>query len=120
MYRSGMVESKLRLLVMNLEKLDTIALAHPFNKGFDKVHYCHSDSEAEAIAKGGCFGKNMEGVKSVPTDLGKKDAAGNSPPDEGNGETEQGPIKVWTTTHYVGIEVHPSMSAPYDVNYHPN
>lgn len=104
-----MVESKLRLLVMNLEKLDTIALAHPFNKGFDKVHYCHTEAEAEAIAKGGCLGKKLDGVKSIPTDLGKKDAAGNSPPvAEGNGDAEQGPIKVWTTTHYVGIEVQPS------------
>lgn len=104
-----MVESKLRLLVMNLEKLDNIDLAHPFNKGFDKVHYCHTDSEAEAIAKGGCLGKNMEGVKSISTELGKKGAAGDSPPRVvQNGDAEQGPIKVWTTTHYIGVEVHPS------------
>ncbi|RPB29257.1 Poly(A) polymerase [Terfezia boudieri ATCC MYA-4762] len=114
---SGMVESKLRLLVMNLEKLDTIALAHPFNKGFDKVHYCHTDNEAEAIAKGGCLGKNLEGVKSMPADLGKKDAAGNSPPREGNGESEQGPMKVWTTTHYVGIEVHPNITKRLDISW---
>ncbi|KAI5808495.1 Poly(A) polymerase central domain-containing protein [Peziza echinospora] len=115
---SGMVESKLRLLVMNMEKLDTISLAHPFNKGFDKVHYCHSDEEAEKIAKGGCLGKNVEGIKSVTTDLGKKDAVGNSPPktDE-NGEVAQGDIKVWTTTYYVGIEVHPNTSKRLDISW---
>ncbi|KAF8473589.1 Poly(A) polymerase central domain-containing protein [Kalaharituber pfeilii] len=122
---SGMVESKLRLLVMNLEKLDTIALAHPFNKGFDKIHYCHTEEEAERIAKGGCLGKNMEGVKSEKTDLVKKEATDlvkkeaseKSNTGEENGVSEKGQIKVWTTTHYVGIEVHPNVTKRLDISW---
>ena len=105
-----MVESKLRLLVMNMEKLDTIALAHPFNKGFDRVFFCRNEEVAEKIAKGGCLGKNggCDGVKSMPTDLAKKESIESPPRVDENGEPLPPSIKVWTTIHYVGVEVHPS------------
>src|ERR1700722_17480476 len=49
---SGCVESKVRLLVVGLEGHESIALAHPFNKGFERVHRCSTDEEIEK-AKGG-------------------------------------------------------------------
>ncbi|CAN6674670.1 poly(A) polymerase [Trichomonascus vanleenenianus] len=49
---AGMVESKLRLLVQKLEILDTIEIAHPFNKTFDREYKCATDEEAMRIADG--------------------------------------------------------------------
>src|ERR1700712_3198934 len=49
---SGFVESKVRLLVSNLEKHESIALAHPFNKGFTRVHRCRSEKEIEEVKAG--------------------------------------------------------------------
>lgn len=105
----GLVESKLRHLVMKLETLDCIALAHPFNKGFDQEHECHTDEEAHRIAKGeflkpgNTLGK--EGVKTEPTVMEEKEEK----PVEANGTDGvadlKDRIKVYTTTYYVGIEV---------------
>jgi poly(A) polymerase len=74
---SGLVESKLRLLVQKLEVLDTIELAHPFTKGFDKEHICSSHEEAVKVANG----------ESLPEG------------DNKDGET------VFTTTLYIGLDI---------------
>ncbi|KAI0677265.1 polymerase [Trametes maxima] len=49
---SGTVESKMRHLVMRLEFVDALKLAHPFTKGIEKVYYCVSEEEAQAVARG--------------------------------------------------------------------
>ena len=51
-YRSGTVESRIRQLVMKLEYVDSLTLAHPFVKGFEQVHYCLTDEEVRAVAQG--------------------------------------------------------------------
>ena len=38
---AGMVESRLRQLVMKLEVVENLALAHPFVKSFDKKTLCN-------------------------------------------------------------------------------
>lgn len=80
---SGLVESKLRLLVQKLEILDTIELAHPFVKTFDKVYSCSSDEEAMRIADG----------ETLPT-AGDESANGNG-----------SQTAVHTTTLYIGLEI---------------
>ncbi|KAH8910010.1 Poly(A) polymerase [Coniochaeta sp. PMI_546] len=49
---SGYVESKVRLLVQGLERHPSIALARPFNKGYERTHFCKNDAEIEAVQNG--------------------------------------------------------------------
>jgi poly(A) polymerase len=49
---SGYVESKVRLLVQGLERHPSIALARPFNKGYERVHLCKNEAEIEAVQNG--------------------------------------------------------------------
>ena len=98
---SGLVESKIRLLVSSLEQVEAIHLAHPFNKGFDRVHHCRTEDEVEKIVNGDLQFQAKD-VQTEKTDL-------TSPPDNvensnGGGEkTEENTI--YTTTYYIGIEL---------------
>lgn len=47
-----MVESRLRQLVMKLELVDHLELAHPYIKGFDKVCWCINEEERNQAAHG--------------------------------------------------------------------
>lgn len=49
---SGFVESRVRVLVQKLELHPSIALARPFNKGYDRVHRCKTDAQVEEIQTG--------------------------------------------------------------------
>ncbi|CAZ81688.1 unnamed protein product [Tuber melanosporum] len=109
---SGLVESKLRHLVMKLEILETIKLAHPFNKGFDNVHFCETEEEAIRIANGEIKAiDNQVGVKTVVTDLKA----------EQNGDVEkkedESKFKVYTTTYYVGLEINTEISKHIDISW---
>ncbi|GAA5838297.1 hypothetical protein JCM5353_006843 [Sporobolomyces roseus] len=82
---SGTVESRIRQLVMKLEYVDTLVLAHPYVKSFDRVNYCVDDNEQHAV----CIGEvpqQMEGRT-------EKDLI------EGQGGT------YWTTTFYIGLQI---------------
>ncbi|GAA5922355.1 polynucleotide adenylyltransferase PAP1 [Sporobolomyces koalae] len=84
---SGTVESRIRQLVMKLEYVDTLVLAHPYVKSFDRVNYCLDDAEQHAV----CIGEvpqQMEGRT-------EKDLVGT----EGKGGT------YWTTTFYIGLQI---------------
>ena len=50
--RSGLVESRLRQLVMMLETIDHLQVAHPYIKGIEKVTKCFSDKEGVDAAHG--------------------------------------------------------------------
>ncbi|KAJ1988055.1 polynucleotide adenylyltransferase [Dimargaris cristalligena] len=84
---SGMVESRLRQLVMKLELVDQIVLAHPFIKGFDRSTVCYTSQEAEDIKQG-----------NFP-------ASPSSAPENGeNGTAEAGETRtIYTTTFYIGL-----------------
>lgn len=81
---SGLVESKLRLLVQKLEILDSIDLAHPYVKTFEKVHICSNEEEAMKVADGVIIPE-----KCVDT----------------NRPLEPGEIKVYTTCLYIGLAI---------------
>ncbi|KAI5481492.1 poly(A) polymerase Pla1 [Pseudohyphozyma bogoriensis] len=49
---SGTVESRVRQLVIKLEYTDSLALAHPFVKGFDRINYCIDEAEQHEASIG--------------------------------------------------------------------
>lgn len=49
---SGYVESKVRVLVQGLEQHQSISLARPFNKGYDRQHRCQNDHEIALVQDG--------------------------------------------------------------------
>ena len=113
---SGLVESKVRLLVQNLETQESIAVARPFNKGFDREHLCRNEEEVDAVLSGD-LKYQASHTKTETTDAVKDakhaaaaqgDAEGMSMPnghDETttNGNTNE--TSIYTTTYYVGLEI---------------
>jgi poly(A) polymerase len=91
---SGLVESKVRLLVVGLEGHSSIALAHPFNKGLERVLECKSDEEIEK-AKNGSLEFQMKEEPNEKSKPDQTDALAN-----GSKTTF-----VYTTTHYIGLEL---------------
>lgn len=112
---SGLVESKVRLLVTALEHVESIGLAHPFVKGFDRVHHCQTEDEVEKIA-GGDLQFQTNGVVTESTNLVndlKPNGAAQVESEDAqtqNGDGEQQAKNgtqhtVYTTTFYIGIEI---------------
>ena len=112
---SGLVESKVRLLVSNLEQQGSIAVARPFNKGFERVHRCKDEDEIESIISGD-LSFQAKDIKTETTDSvhdPKHIAAAEGGADDmkmpdGSGETSTqsaDSFTIFTTTYYVGIEL---------------
>ncbi|KAF4619923.1 hypothetical protein D9613_004921 [Agrocybe pediades] len=85
---SGTVESRLRQLVMKLEYVDSLILAHPFTKGFDQVSYCLSEEEVHAVAQGE--------ISDAVANRKKEDI-----------ENKEGARAVYSTTFYIGLAIEP-------------
>lgn len=112
---SGLVESKVRLLVLNLENQGSIQVARPFNKGFDRVHKCKDETEIEAVFSGD-LRYQATGSKTETTDVvrdpkhtavAEGGAEGMAMPN-GSDELDAGAEEItmiYTTTYYVGIEL---------------
>ena len=112
---SGLVESKVRHLVIALEQDCAIEIAHPFNKGFERVHRCKNETEIEATIAGD-LSHQVTDIKTETTDTvndPKHIAAANGeadniavtngvPKDAANGDHE---TMIYTTTYYVGIQL---------------
>jgi poly(A) polymerase len=92
--RAGTVESRIRQLVMKLEYVDSLTLAHPFVKGFDQISYCLNEEEVHAIAQGeipeGIAGRKKEDI-----------------------EGKEGAYPVYTTTFYIGLAIEPKQGRWY-------
>lgn len=83
-----------------LEQIETIKLAHPFNKGFNKVYYCETEEEAMRVAGGESRSvSTQESGKSAETDLNDPNAANETR------EEDDSKIKVYTATYYIGLEI---------------
>lgn len=93
---SGLIQSKVRLLVQKLEALDTIKISHPYVKTFDKSFLC-SEEDAQHVAQG----EIVEGLQSVPPDTGVS--------------SEPGKVVVHTTTLYVGLELWSGLTKRLDI-----
>ncbi|KAI2383092.1 polynucleotide adenylyltransferase, partial [Ophidiomyces ophidiicola] len=108
---SGLVESKLRHLVLALDRKSSFEIAHPFPKGFERVHNCKDEKEAE-IVKSGSTQFQVKGIKTATTD------ETNDPVHVAATENERGAIHmpetgavssstIYTTTYYIGLELKP-------------
>ncbi|QYS99323.1 Poly(A) polymerase [Trichoderma simmonsii] len=96
---SGYVESKVRMLVQKLEQHPSIALAHAFNKGYDRRHRCKNDHEIEQVQEGS--------LEFMIKDESNGQSGGIEPkPEVQDGSAEAvSPVEVFTTTHYIGLEL---------------
>ncbi|GAM42651.1 poly(A) polymerase [Talaromyces pinophilus] len=111
---SGLVESKLRHLVGALDRKNIISVAHPFPKGFERIHVVKDDAEAEQV-KNGSTKYQAQGTKTETTDETKDPAhtaaAENGaqdvqvPDPETNGAVDS--RTIYTTTYYIGLELKP-------------
>ncbi|KAI0117563.1 Poly(A) polymerase [Hypoxylon sp. NC0597] len=147
---SGFVESKVRVLVGDLERVSSIAIARPFNKGYERVHRVKNDQETEEVQNGSLAYRiqdddsdddskvNKENgvevkteVKTEPNSEAKVENGEStntdvkSDPENQNAKIENIPqtpslgSKVYTTTHYVGLELAEgakSLDLSYQVN----
>ncbi|KAF7965677.1 hypothetical protein HWV62_9107 [Athelia sp. TMB] len=85
---AGTVESRMRQLVMKLEYVDSLILAHPFIKGFEQISYCISEDEVRAVAQG----ENWESINKRK----KEDIEG-----------KEGASTVYSSTFYIGLAIAP-------------
>ncbi|KAI9468066.1 MAG: Nucleotidyltransferase, class I, C-terminal-like protein, partial [Benjaminiella poitrasii] len=98
---SGLVEAKLRQLVLKMELVDMITLAHPYIKAIDKIHYCLTAEEAEKVIKGGTLDN-----RSFTVEEGSLETDHTSILKENGLVTDESDIKrLFTTTFYIGFEV---------------
>lgn len=130
---SGLVESKVRLLVSLLEHVESIELAHPFVKGFDRVHRCRTEEEVERILQGD-LRFHAKRVQTESTDLvhghqPDRDPNGNTPapPQNGGAPDSNGDdagngfrYTIYTTTFYIGIEIAQDGTKQLDLSYSTN
>lgn len=120
---SGLVESKVRRLVSGLENSHSgIEIAHPFNKGFERVHRCKNDDEIHQVLQGSLQFQATD-IKTETTDATLDPshnavAEGNNenipvpkPEDDPQAKLASGEqdgertINIYTTTYYIGIEL---------------
>ncbi|TFK94256.1 polymerase [Polyporus arcularius HHB13444] len=85
---AGTVESRIRQLVIKLEYVESLELAHPFIKGFEQVSYCLNDEEVRAVAQGD--------ISEAVAKRKKQDIEG-----------KEGASAVHSTTFYIGLAVEP-------------
>jgi len=85
---SGTVESRIRQLVMKLEYVDSLTLAHPFVKGFDQTSYCLSEEELRTVAQG-----------EIPDAIAKRKKE--------DIEGKEGASPVYSTTFFIGLAIEP-------------
>jgi poly(A) polymerase len=103
---AGLVESKVRILVMQLElQSDQISLARPFVTGFSRAHRIEDDAQRAEVRKGSMKYKvnETEPVNNGETELVPNGdvpvAVVSTQPDGGNFNTR---------TFYIGIDLTPS------------
>lgn len=104
---SGLVEAKLRQLVLKLEVVDMINLAHPYVKGIDKVHYCLSPAETEVVTKGGDLPGRSIRVEEGSLEMNHTEAL----KQQGlvTEENENNIKRIFSTTFYIGFVIAPKI-----------
>ena len=106
----GRVESRVRILVGLLEDHQSIALAHPFNKPFNRTHRCRTEEEIEK-AKSGSLEHLYNEVPPEATDLKNEPNGGVATAKEKtlNGDKvsngDESFTFIYSTTSYIGLEL---------------
>ncbi|KAJ7758007.1 Poly(A) polymerase central domain-containing protein [Mycena metata] len=97
---AGTVESRIRHLVMQLEYVDSLTLAHPFIKGFKQIMYCLTDEEVRLVAQGE--------ISDTVLKRKKEEIEGK----EGGGV-------AYSTTFYIGVLIKPKQAGGgvLDISY---
>lgn len=101
---SGYVESKVRMLVQKLEQHPSIALAHAFNKGYERQHQCKDDSEIAQVQDGSLDFLVKGGEHTLAPEMPESDESKHNTTENEDMEST-GPTQVFTTTHYIGLEL---------------
>lgn len=86
---SGYVESKVRMLVQRIETHASIALAHPFVKGYERRHRCNSDEEV-AMVREGSLAFLFNGPEEPDVSEIKHEAVGAGVPQDGTSDSKAG------------------------------
>ncbi|KAL2751772.1 hypothetical protein ACRALDRAFT_1066416 [Sodiomyces alcalophilus JCM 7366] len=103
---SGYVESKVRVLVQGLEQHPSIAVAHAFNKGYDRRHKCSSEHEINRVQEGSLDYLVQAGDSStVVTGVGNQSPRTLANDEISKGTSDATQMTVFTTTHYIGLEL---------------
>lgn len=115
---SGYIESKVRMLVQKLEQHPHIQLARPFNKGYSRKHLCKTDKEIEEVQEGSLayiIADNADEEKAAEEEKTVEEGK----PKDANAEGEEskdgeaaGPTEVFTTTHYIGLQLEEGKDVP--------
>lgn len=107
---SGLVESKVRHLVRDLEdQYDVISLARPYTKGFKRVHKCNNPEQVAEVKKGVMKYKSEETTTVETTDpelvtMNNDGAAIPDAPDARTTDTD-GVSTLYTHTFYIGLDL---------------
>lgn len=108
---SGHVQSKVRRLVSNIENSDTgVSIAHPYVKGFQRIHKCKTEEEYDQILHGELKYQIAEtttedsGLAAVLADQESDDAGAQSKATQPEIDAD-GNMIIHTTTYYVGLEL---------------
>ncbi|KAI5305531.1 hypothetical protein KEM56_004154 [Ascosphaera pollenicola] len=128
---SGLVESKLRHLVGALDRKPIIYIAHPFPKGFERVHICRTKEEVLEVKSGSMKYKEINSTtettdttndpKHANAAQGATDsgitamATGGDQPVTEEKSMADNPMRLYTTTYYIGLEIKPTYELPDDV-----
>lgn len=115
----GTVESKLRQLIMKLELVPSLLIAHPFVDGFNHECVCYTDEEVRQVATG-----------EMPPDVAVRSKLQDLPPegeaakvkDQEAQDKGSGRRTVYTTTFYIGLKVEPRQAHEtsvrrFDISY---
>ncbi|TGJ84641.1 hypothetical protein E0Z10_g4092 [Xylaria hypoxylon] len=120
---SGFVESKIRILVGELERHPSVALARPFNKGFERQHLTQTDEESAEVQNGSLLYVAKDEEDFAFATVAKEENGANSDADTQNPkvmvEDAIQPRRTYTTTHYIGLELAEgakSLDLSYQVN----
>ncbi|KAG5978904.1 hypothetical protein E4U55_005781 [Claviceps digitariae] len=98
---SGYVESKVRMLVQKIEQHPHIDLAHAFNKGYNRRHYCKSDSEIAQVQDGSLdFVEKENELRNDQTPITDDSNTMSAKNTETATATD-----VFTTSHYIGLKL---------------
>ncbi|KIW88379.1 uncharacterized protein Z519_10948 [Cladophialophora bantiana CBS 173.52] len=105
---AGLVESKVRIFVMQLEGTKGIELARPFTKGFKRIHKCQDTDQIREVQRGSMKYK-VEETKTVETtdpELVTTNGDGAAIPlsDNVDQKMDTDAHTVYTYTFYIGID----------------
>ena len=127
---ASFIESKVRGLVQKLDMHQSIELARPFNKGYDRVHRCRAEAQIGEVQAGSlAYQVKAEDLEKqakveVKAEVKSEDVSGKTngvgAVDGENGDVKlEGPpnndvpadAEIYTTNHYIGLQLREGQKA---------